>query len=194
MSAASSRWLAASIGAGIALLAAARADATRLPPPLRVAIILKALTYDQAIARHKTGEVRVGVVAIKGDAASEEVGNTTLAEIGRLKSRRIAGLKLTSVAVTVRRGDDVVAALRQAKVNVVYLSLGGEAFARPLSDMARRGKVLIVSGEEEHAKSPAGLVAVLRGQKPKIIVNLSVARGQGAQFDARLLRLADVIK
>jgi hypothetical protein len=94
----------------------------------------------------------------------------------------------------VRWNDDVAAALTSAKANVCCVSPGVEALAAPIAGLARREKMLVVSGEESHARGLAGFVAVLRGQRPKIIVNLGEARAQGAQLDARWLRLAEVIK
>ncbi len=178
----------------VAMLSESRAWAQRVPAKLRVAITFKALTYDRNLTSGRGGQLKIGVVSLVGDDASGRVANEIKAEIKRVLGARVSGLKLSVKQISVKKGDAPAKLVSQAGVNLLYLTPLPTGMLDALRTLGRAKKLLLVSGEAAHSRSHAALTVALAGRKPQIIVNLKLARAQGANFDARLLRLAEVIR
>ncbi len=172
----------------------ASAEDQRLPVKTRVAILLKALTYNHNLKSRCSGGLRIGVIAMAGDDASLSVANETLKEIRAKSGIRVSGLKISAELVSVAAPADITSAVAAKKLNVLYLSPRMRPILNATFRLAKKRKLLVLSGESGHAKSGAAITVVLRGSKPKILVNAEAAAGQGAALDARLLRLAEVVQ
>jgi TonB family protein len=180
----------------ILLLGPVRAGAEdrRLPVKTRVAILLKALTYDHNLKSRCSGGLRIGVIAMSGDDSSQSVAYETLKEIQAKSAIKVSGLKISAELITAVAPSDIAATVAAKKLNVLYLAPRVRPMLNATFKLARKKKILILSGESGHASSGAAITVVMRGTKPKILVNTEAAAGQGAALDARLLRLAEVVQ
>lgn len=166
----------------------------RLPVKTRVAILLKALTYDHNLKTRCSGGLRIGVVGMADNDASLKVANETLKEIKAKSTIKVSGLKISAELIIASAPADITNAVTAKKLNILYLSPHLKPMLNPIFKMARKKKILVLSGESGHARSGAAITAVMRETKPKILVNTESATGQGAALDARLLRLAEVVQ
>ena len=175
-------------------IAPARAEDKRLPVKTRVAILLKAMTYDHNLKSRCSGGLRIGVVGLAGDDTSLSIANETLKEIQRKSAIKVSGLKISAELITASAAADIINAVSSKKLNVLYLSPRLKPMLNAVFKLAKKKKILVLSGESGHAKSGAAITAVMRDTKPKILVNTEAAVWQGAALDARLLRLAEVVQ
>jgi len=90
--------------------------------------------------------------------------------------------------------DGIKKAVNDRKINMLYLSPGISNLLDPIIKFAAQKKVVLLTGEGDQVKKGVAVGAVLRNKKPKILVHLKSAGAQGAKFDARLLRLIEVVK
>jgi hypothetical protein len=166
----------------------------RLPAKMRVAILLKALTYDHNLKTRCAGGLRIGVVSLSGNETSASVATETLSEIRANAGKKVKGLGISVVSIGIASIDQLKNSVSSNNVNTLYLSPGLGGLLGPILDFAREKKILVLTGEAPHVKSGAAIGAVLRDQKPKILVHLKAADRQGAKLDARLLRLVEVVQ
>lgn len=170
-----------------------RAEDQRLPAVHRVAILLKMLTYDQRLKlRCRTG-IRIGVVGVSKNKDSMAVAQETFKAMEKGKGKQIEGLPLSVEMVPIQDPKDVWKAVDKKKLNILYLSPGLESMLKKISVFAQAKKILLISGEAAHLKSGAALGAVLRGEKPKILLHQKAAVAQGADFDVRMSRIVERI-
>jgi TonB family protein len=172
----------------------AEAQDQRLPVKTRVAILLKALTYDHNLKTRCPEGLRIGVIGMAGNEASLSVANETLAEIRENSGIKVSGLTISAELIAASALSDIKGAVASKRLNILYISPGLDPMLDSISRMAVKKKILTLSGEASHAQSGAAITAVLREQKPKILVNTEAATQQGATLDARLLRLAEVVQ
>jgi TonB family protein len=186
--------LTAAIFLSLLLAAPAGAGDKRLPVKTRVAILLKALTYDHNLKKRCSGGLRIGVVGLSESEASKSIANETYKEIKSKAGKKVSGLSISAAQVTVTTAAEIKAAVTSNKLNILYFAPGLEPMLNSTLRLARQKKILTMSGESGHAQSGVAIIVVMRDKKPKILVNTEAATQQGAALDARLLRLAEVIQ
>lgn len=173
-------------------LTAAEPDGQRLPPRLRVAILFKALSYDKNLKRRCGSSVRVGV--LHGSSESDRRDARSVVEEIQSHARpKINEMPIKVVDLEAHDRAGIQTALTESGANTVYLGAGLDHLLPVIRVMASRHNIALVTGEAGYLTKGASLGAVLQNTKPKILVHSANAREQGLDFDARLLRLAEVV-
>ncbi len=93
--------------------------------------------------------------------------------------------------VEIKDSKDVWKAVDQKGLNILYLSPGLGDMLTKISGFAQAKKILLITGEAEHLKSGAALGAIMRDEKPKILLHQKAAVSQGADFDVRMSRIVE---
>lgn len=182
------------LGMLLVLPAVARGDDDRLPVKLRVAILFKALSYDRNLEKRCPGGLRIGVVGLASNGESVAVARETAGAISASAIRKVKGLSIRAEVLEVDGAAAVRTAVKQKNLNTLYLGPGLGAQLEGILRLAREQKILVMSGETDHVQAGVALGVVQRDRKPRILVHTRAASGQGASFDARLLRLAEIVK
>ena len=172
----------------------AGAQDKRLPVKTRVAILLKALTYDHNLKTRCSGGLRIGVIGLAENETSISIATETYKEIRSKSSKKVSGLGISATQITATSAADIVSAVKSNKLNNLYFAPGLEPMMNVALKLSRKKKILTLSGESGHAQSGVAIIVVMRDKKPRILVNTEAATQQGAALDARLLRLAEVIQ
>jgi len=131
---------------------------------------------------------------LSGDEASQSVAKETHAAIAASSGKKIKGLSIASEVVVAGGLDEVRQALQDRKINTLYLSPGWERHLPGLLALAKEKQVLMLTGESAQVRAGVALGVVQRDNKPKILVHLESATAEGAKFDVRLLKLAEVVR
>jgi hypothetical protein len=168
-----------------------RAEDQRLPAVHRVAILLKMLTYDQKLKLRCRKGIRIGIVGVSKDKDSMAVAKETFQAMEKGKGKRIEGLPLSVEMVAIKDTKDVWKAVDKKSLNILYLSPGLGDMLKKISGFAKAKKILLITGEARHLQSGAALGAVLRGEKPRILLHQKAAVSQGADFDVRMSRIVE---
>jgi hypothetical protein len=171
-----------------------RAADQRLPVKVRMAILFKTLTYDLNLKSRCPEGLRIGVVGRIGNETSMSIAKETIAEIKANAGKKVKGLGISVEPVTVAGMDGIKKAVDEKKVNMLYLTPGMTNLLDPIIKYAGQKKIVLLTGEGDQVRKGVAVGAVLRDKKPKILVHLKSAGAQGAKFDARLLRLIEVVK
>lgn len=174
-----------------ALTGVAHAD-DRLPTKKRTLLLFKVLTFDKGLTKGRDA-LRTGVVAMKGSAESEKVAQETLAQLKKISHMRVQKLAITPSNLTVGDAKQLAKLITDKKINVLYLAPKIDKLMGTICKLAKQKKLLVLSGENKHAKKCATLTVVARDNKPKIIINKKAASAQGASFKGAVLNKAQVI-
>jgi TonB family protein len=166
----------------------------RLPVKTRVAILLKALTYDHNLKKRCAGGLRIGVVGLAGNDTSISIATEACNEIKSKSGKKVSGLSISAIQITAASAADILSAVTDNQLNNLYFAPGLEPMMNAALKQSRKKKILTLSGESGHAQLGVAIIVVMRDKKPKILVNTEAASQQGAALDARLLRLAEVIQ
>jgi hypothetical protein len=88
----------------------------------------------------------------------------------------------------------LVAGLRQAGVDVVYLTPVRAVDVRRLAQSLGAAGILSVTGVPDYVGQGIAVGVGRRGDRPRIMVDLAAARAAGSEFAAQLLKLAEVMQ
>jgi TonB family protein len=166
----------------------------RLPAKVRINLLLTSLTYDHNLQNRCPDGLRIGVVALAGNSSSLAEANETYSAIQAVAGKKIKGLGFHVDKVTVSSVQDLKSSVASKKLNTLYIASGFTDLLGPVVEMARKNKIVLIAGEPEYVPGGVAIGAVKRDQKPKLLVHVESAVAQGANFDARLLRLAEVVQ
>jgi hypothetical protein len=176
------------------LLAAGSARADDLTPRKQALLLLRVLVYDRNLRARADGVVRVAVAFRAGDRRSEEKRDELVAALEDVSREVVAlGLPIAVVAMPYQDAADFDARLGRSAPACVYVCTGLEPLVKEIAAVARRRAVLSVSGSREMAEAGLAVALVNRGSRAGVVVNLPAARAEGADLDAALLAIAEIV-
>ncbi len=176
------------------MAAAAPARAEDLTPRKQALLLLRVLVYDRNLKTRAHDAVRVAVAFRAGDRRSEEQCGRVVAAFQEVSREVVAaGLPVEVVAVPYEDGADFEARLEAAAATSLYVCPRLEPMVKDIAKAARRHAVLSAAGSKEMVEAGLAIGLVNRGLRAGVVVNLSAARSEGADLDAALLAVAEVI-
>lgn len=187
------RLLAATLLVVIALAAGA-APGDAVPVHQRTLLALRVLVYDRNLAARAPREVVVAVVFRPGDAESERERDEVLGALGALADQVVAaGRPIRGVALphgTTAELDARLAALRPAAAWVCGTL---EPQAAEIARVTGLRRVLSMAGTRAAVEAGVAVGVVPAARRAAILVNLRAARAEGADLDAALLAVAELV-
>lgn len=186
--------LAPSARAAEAALARSAGAEAPLPARNRALLLLRVLLYDRNLDRRGGAAAEVAVAYRPGDPASEADRDALLAAFAEVSRDVVAGGRPVSARAVAFRGEaDLAVRLAESRPLAVYVCEGLLGSAEEIARVTRRERVLSGGGSRALAEAGISVALVGRGARAAVVVNLPAARAEGAELDAALLALAEVI-
>jgi uncharacterized protein DUF4154 len=191
------RWRlsAAASGALVVLLAASAAPAQEMPvpAPMQASLFTKILTFDRNLKTRAGRELKIGVLYQKKVRSSLEAQEEFLRAMCGDPGRRIDGLPLNCVAIEWTSAPEVEATLLRRAIRVLYVAPLRAVAIEEIVAISRARKITTLTGVPEFVQKGIALGLMLRAERPLILVHLTGARAEGADFNSQLLKLARVL-
>lgn len=169
--------------------------AAELPPVNQALLLLRVLAYDRNLSRRAGKRVAVIVVARAGDPRSRERADRLVEAFDEVAGKVVvAGLPVGAEALAVRDAAALQARLEASPAALVYLDEGLGPLVPELTAVTRRRGALSAAGDRALVEAGAAVAAVPRGDRAGVVVNLVAARQEGADLDAALLAVAELIR
>jgi YfiR/HmsC-like len=166
-----------------------QAEEASVPLRLQVSLIQKLILFDRAFRTRSQRTARIVVVHKGGD--SERFGRQVAMAFE--EKAELGGLPASVERMTWRDPAALAALVRAPLTAFVYLSTGLEAEAPAVAAALAGTSVLTIGATGTMAERGACVGLDLVGGKPKIYVNLGVAKRQNVDFSAGLLSLVKVV-
>lgn len=167
----------------------ARAADVSVPVSLQSVLIGKIAAFDRAFQARSGTTARLIVVYKDGDSA--RIGRQIATALDQMPD--IAGLPKSVESMTWSSPAALAATVRARPTALVYLSIGLETEAPAIAAALAGVDVLTVGATGLIGERGACVAFELEEGKPKIYVNLHVAKAQKVDFRAELLRLAKLV-
>jgi hypothetical protein len=179
-----------------ALLAAgtpARAD--DLPARKQALLLLRVLVYDRNLKARAGDAVRVAVAFRPSDRESEDQRAALVGAFEEVSRDVVAaGMPVQVVTVPFQDPADFGARLAAAHPSALYACARLEPVAGVIAKATRRLHVLSAAGSRQMTDSGVAIGLVNRRAHASVIVNLRAAKEEGANLDAALLAIAEVLR
>jgi hypothetical protein len=166
----------------LCVLGASLAHAQAIPSNLRAAILLRALQYEKVFA--SSSETAL-VVVLVGSGSRD--GTEMTAALKQLASAGAIPRKVSVEEVREANTPD----LQKKKPAVLYVAEGNEA---ALGAAAGVAGALVLCGDPNVVGKGCVLSVEAAGSSSRLVIDLATASKKGFTFDARMLRVARVIR
>jgi len=175
-----------------------RAESGVLPPDVFTAVMMKTLNYDRNAGRLAKDKVVIAVVILADDALGKGFADTVNANIVKagpaflIKDKPVAG----KVLPLARPFDKAALAeqLTRENVSVLVVLVNDPADFKGIVEAAGALQISTVCREPACAGNGAGLGIVQKDNKPRMVVDLAVAKAEGSDFSSNFLAMCDVLK
>jgi hypothetical protein len=128
---------------------------------------------------------RIAIVYQETNSASTAMKNEAVRWIAAHR-----GLEAVPIALD-RAGQ--AAALENVKAHVFYVMRMRGADLRRIAEIARARRIRTMSGDPEYVGLGLSVGIAVRNDRPLILIDLAAARAEGADYESRLLRLAEIV-
>lgn len=183
-------WLQTASAAAIGgMIRRAHAADVSVPVKLQAALIGKVAAFDRAFQARGRSVARLIVVQKGGDSA--RVGHQMASALEEVPD--IAGLRKSVELLDWSGAAALASAVRARPTALTYLSLGLEGDAPAIAAALAGTEVLTVGATGLIAERGACVGFELEEGRPRIYVNLAVAKAQKVDFRAELLRLVKLV-
>lgn len=164
-----------------------------LTPAQLAPILARVLAYDRTLLDRAGDQVVIAVVHQPTDPASVDDGKRMLAGFKALEHLPLKGKPFRVVAVPY--GPTAMAdAQRVHGADAVYLCDGLKAEIGAIVGATRKLKLMSMAGTDAYAELGVAIGVALENDKPRLLVNATASREEGAQLSSDLLRFAKVTK
>lgn len=189
----SSAWLTA-LGLMFLLLTSEDPRAEGLPHSLRASMLVRILAYDRRMGAQPP-PLTIAVLYREGDAGSETLGQEfSRALEGASRGRSVLGRPVRIVRVGFSDASQLREDLSQARVVALYACEGLEADTRSIARVTRQLSILSFAGSRTELEQGLAIGLGRQGDSPIILIQLAAARAEGADLDAGLLSLSQLVE
>jgi hypothetical protein len=165
-----------------------------LPAELQHALYTKILASDRNLRGRAGNEIVIGIIFQSSYRASRSAKDDVRAAVDASAIRTIDGMPVRHVEIPLGNPAALAAELVARRVNVAYIAPLRAVDVRAVIAAAESARVLTMTGVPEYVHQGVAVGFGMRGERPRILINLNAARGCGADFRSDLLRIAEVVQ
>ena len=170
------------------------ADNGTIPVDLQAKLFLTALTYDKNLEKHDSTQLDIAILYFPWSAKSKEAALSFSKTLEMFKDKKISGRSFTVFLLTYNGDFGLKEKLADRHVDVLFIAGGEEPMVRETTKITQTEKILSCSNKAAYVTTCGVTMAVgLKDNKPKIYLNLTSAKREGADFSAKFLRVAEIV-
>ncbi len=174
--------------------------AEKIPSNLLTAIVVKILNYDRSLDKRVDDKVVIAIIYPSNNKDKKKYADEIYANINKLKIRTIIRKKkMDTVLLGVGMDSsfdeaEFKNALIDKKVSVVVLVTEDKSDLKGLVTVIRDLKINSICSDESRLNDEIAFAVGVKGNKPKLFVNLKTAKLEGSDYSSKLLSLCKQIK
>jgi hypothetical protein len=165
-------------------------DEMELPVATQIPLLLKVLAFDRQLLASEHSEIVVGIVFQSGNRESSTAKTEAIRVIEESRLA-VAGRPVRAVAIDLDR-EELETAMVAKHLCALYVTPLRAIDIADIAAAAQASKVRTLTGVPRYVARGIGVGVRLIGDRPKLMVNVTAARLEGADFSAELLKLAQV--
>lgn len=178
--------------ASVTAVSVAAAQEMPVPVATQIPLFLKVLAFDRHLPRRAGAEVVLGVVYQSGNRASVNATDEVIRALNAVHAS-VGGLPVRATGIDLDK-ESLAVALTQYRVSVMYVTPLRAIDIATVAAAARAAHVTTMTGVPDYVARGLAVSVRLQRDFPKLLVNLTASRLEGADFSAELLKLAVVIQ
>lgn len=174
-------------------VSASLAQEMPVPSEEQLKIMLNTLTFDRNLKERQGERLTIGIVYQGSYRNSLQAKDDLIEALKSVPIREIFSHSLHIVPI-----DLYLIGLEEAvtsqDVDILYVAPLKAYDIRKISQLSRQERVITFSGVPEYSEQGIAVTVGKKGDKAQIIINLSAAKAEGADFSSQLLKLAKIVE
>ncbi len=163
-----------------------------VPTSVQVPILIKILNFDRSLRSHDGDTITIAILYESTVKYSDAIADEFL-EASQSKSFDSLHYYLNVITVDLSTDHDPEALLKRYRPHVIYLTPMRNIDLPSLLALCRKNSILSTTGVIEYVNAGVSVGIGRKRSHPEIIINLTQAKAEGAEFSSRLLKLARII-
>jgi hypothetical protein len=155
-------------------------------------ILLRAISFDRALARRAGSDVIISVVYDARAGGGERDRDARVLAFRKLSALTIAGLPMKVTWSDCSSSRPMDEALRG--VDIVYLTGGAKDCVRTVTAATRKLRIASLASGRALVEQGVTIGVTMDGARPKLLVNLRASKSEGLDLASQMLHLAEVIQ
>lgn len=164
----------------------------KVPIDLQVQLFMKILTFDRNLRARVGDEVVIGIIYQEKFRQSLNTKEEFLSAMDEFTQTELQGIPVRCIPIELHGETELEDSLSVHDLDILYLTPLRTIDIKKISLISRRKKILTLTGVPEYIEFGVAVSLGIREMKPKILINLTVAKEEGSDFSSRLLNLAEV--
>jgi hypothetical protein len=170
------------------------ADNGEVPLDLQAKLLLTALTYDKNMEKRANGKLDIGILYFPWVEQSKEEAVNFSKTLKTFQDKKIGGRTFDVFLFTYDGDAGLKERIEENQIEVLFIAGGKKDMVKEVVRITQSKQILSATSKADHVTSCGVSLAVgLKENKPKIYLNLSSAKGEGSDFSAKFLRIAEIV-
>lgn len=171
------------------------AEEMPVPIEIQVPLIMKILTFDRNFDQTFETEVNIGIVYAPGDFASLQAREHLTAWFDQSANKTLKKRPVKYIALAYTTTGEMEEAVTFHQINLLYITPGNAHHLTALLSISQTYQIITATGVPDYVEQGVSIgLGVKEDRKPKIQINLPSSKSEGIDFEAKLLKLAEVIR
>jgi hypothetical protein len=162
------------------------------PIAVQVPLLLKVLAFDRTAGAIGAEPTAIAILYQGRNRGSVMARDAVVDALALVRTRE--GAEVRCVAIDLDAEPDLAAALIRSGVRAVYVTPLRAVEISSVATAAQRASVTTLTGSRRYLEEGLAVAIGLRGDRPRILINLEASRLEGAEFSAQLLGMAEVLR
>jgi hypothetical protein len=171
----------------------ARGQDMVVPVIKQVDFLFKVLTFDRLLPRHDDERFSVAVLFQDNYQKSVDTRDEFACACRAYNDLQVAGMPIRVIYLGWQGLDKLAYALEKYEIGALYFTPLNRVPIDRVRILCRHYQVTTLTGVPEYVQAGLAVGIGLAMERPKILINLSAARAEGADFSSQLLKLSTVM-
>ncbi len=170
------------------------AQTMEIPVKNQFSLFAKILTYDRNFKNRSSKQIVLGIIYQRtfrsSSAAKDEIISILEAPEGNVLGEIPLRYELIDVSTVI----DLRESIDRLNINIIYVTPLRAFSLDRISEITQSKKILTLTGVSQYAEEGLAVSIGIKNDRPQIIINLSSAKAEGADFSSNFLKLTRVIQ
>jgi hypothetical protein len=172
----------------------ALAQEMEVPVNVQYAVLHKILAFDRNLKERVGNEIVIGILYQNTFRSSLSFKDELNVAIKKSRVDKFVDLPVRFVEIELAENLNLDAHVTQNAIDIFYLAPVRAVEMKTITAVSRARKLLTFSGVPAYVEAGLAAGVGVKGDSPRLIINLPAAKAEGVEFDAQLLKLAKVIE
>lgn len=174
------------------LVSAIWAQSMEVPVDVQINLYMKILNFDRNLTSRTQNNMVIGVIFQTKNKTSEEAKDQFISGIAKISGGKIKEVSVRSVEIDIASNPNLSTAIQG--VNALYITPMRAVDIQQICTIAQSRKIATFTGVESYVEEGISTGIGSQGGKPKIRINLNSAKAEGVEYEATILKIADLIQ